>query len=78
MGVLLTKDNLVRHNWNGNKYCCFCHFPETVKHLLIDCVHAKLLWRAVHLLFGLPPPSDIFDLFSRWSKIASKKYSLRP
>jgi hypothetical protein len=22
-GVILTKDNLARRNWNGNKACCF-------------------------------------------------------
>jgi hypothetical protein len=32
-GVILTKDNLVRRNWNGDKHCCFCHFPETIQHL---------------------------------------------
>jgi hypothetical protein len=29
-GVILTKDNLARQNWNGDKKCCFCHHPETI------------------------------------------------
>jgi hypothetical protein len=74
-GVILTKDNLVRRNWNGDKHRCFCHFPETIQHLFLDCVYAKFLWRAVHILFGLPPPTDMSDLFIRWSKIANKKYN---
>jgi len=74
-GVILTKDNLVRRNWNGDSTCCFCHLPETIKHLLVDCFYAKFLWRAVHLLFGISPPRDIFDLFNRWSKTTNKKYN---
>jgi hypothetical protein len=49
-GVILTKDNLVRRNWNGDKKCCFCHSPESIQHLFLDCAYAKLLWRAVHML----------------------------
>ena len=26
-GVILTKDNLARRNWNGDKSCAFCHCP---------------------------------------------------
>jgi len=33
------------------------------------------LWRAVHLLFGISPPRDIFDLFNRLSKTTNKKYN---
>jgi len=74
-GVILTKDNLVRRNWNGDSTCCFCHLPETIKHIFLDCFYAKFLWRAVHLLFGISPPRDIFDLFNRWSKTTNKKYN---
>ena len=55
-GVILTKDNLARRNWNGDKKCCFCHFPENMQHLFIDCLYAKFLWRAAHILFGISPP----------------------
>ena len=24
-GVILTKDNLAKRNWQGNHQCCFCH-----------------------------------------------------
>jgi hypothetical protein len=33
-----------------------------------ECVYAKFLWHAVHLLFGLSPPHSIDDLFVNWSK----------
>ena len=32
-GVILTKDNLVRRNWQGNQQRCFCHKNETIQHL---------------------------------------------
>jgi hypothetical protein len=72
-GVVLTKDNLVRRNWNGDKTCCFCHLPETIQHLFFDCAYAKFLWRAVHLLCGFSPPLGMSDLFARWSKVANKR-----
>jgi len=34
-GVILTKDNLARRNWHGDKLCCLCHLPETIQHPLI-------------------------------------------
>jgi hypothetical protein len=35
-GVILTKDNLVKWNWHGNKSCIFCHHDETIKHLFFN------------------------------------------
>jgi len=74
-GVILTKDNLARRNWNGDKSCCFCHYPETIQHLFFQCYHARFLWRAVHLMFGLSPPLSIDDLFANWSKGGSKRHN---
>jgi hypothetical protein len=74
-GMTLTKDNLARRNWSGDKSCCFCHFSETIYHLFFDCFYAKFLWRSIHLLFGLLPPTYMADLFVRWSKLGNKKYN---
>jgi hypothetical protein len=41
--VLLTKDNLVKRNWNGSTKCCFCDSMETVRHLFISCPFAHYL-----------------------------------
>ena len=65
-GVILTKGNLARRNWNGNKQCCFCYRDETIQHLFIDCHVAKFLWRAVQFVFDLNPPRSITHLFSNW------------
>jgi hypothetical protein len=32
-GVVLTKDNLSRRNWDGNKLCVFCSSFESIQHL---------------------------------------------
>ncbi|WVZ50145.1 hypothetical protein U9M48_001431, partial [Paspalum notatum var. saurae] len=44
-GVLLTKDNLARRNWNGHQGCCFCNKRESIQHLFFDCQVAKFIWR---------------------------------
>lgn len=43
-GVLLTKDNLSKRNWQGNKSCVFCHNNETIEHLLFECRFTRILW----------------------------------
>ena len=74
-GVILTKDNLARRNWNGDKSCCFCHVSEIIHHLFFYCFYAKFLWRSIHILFGISPPTNIYDLFYHWSKLGNKKYN---
>lgn len=75
-GVVLTKDNLARRNWNGNKACCFCSKPETIQHLFVECHYAKILWRAIHLVLGIPPLVNIELLFNNWSKQGGHKHNI--
>ena len=35
--VILTKDNLIKRNWSGDKSCCFCDKEESIQHLFFDC-----------------------------------------
>jgi hypothetical protein len=42
-GVILTKDNLAKQNWNDNVKCCFCHKDETIKHLFFECQLARTI-----------------------------------
>ena len=42
-GVVLTKDNLARRNWNGSLRCSFCLKNESIQHLFMDCHFAKFL-----------------------------------
>jgi hypothetical protein len=64
--VILTKDNLLKHNWHGNPTCVFCDKAESIQHLFFDCPMAKIVWRLVHMTFGLPPPKSIANLFANW------------
>ena len=36
-GVILTKDNLAKWNWQGNQHGSFCHENETIQHLFFNC-----------------------------------------
>ena len=65
-GVVLTKDNLARRNWNGSKKCVFCSHNETIQHLFFDCHFAKFLWRVVQYTFGLVPPTSAAQFYNDW------------
>jgi hypothetical protein len=57
--VLLTKDNLVKRNWQDSVKCCFCDRNETIQHLFISCLLAKIARRIVHMSFNIIPPTNI-------------------
>jgi hypothetical protein len=65
-GVILTKDNLVRQQWQGDRKYCFCSSNEFIQHLFFDYHFAKFLWRIVHVSFNLLPPTSIHNLFTGW------------
>jgi hypothetical protein len=71
--VILTKDNLIKRNWNGNDSCCFCGNNESIQHLFFECPLAKLIWRIIHMTFGLEPPKNTTHRFGNWLKGISKK-----
>ncbi|WVZ49884.1 hypothetical protein U9M48_001207 [Paspalum notatum var. saurae] len=63
-GVLLTKDNLARRNWNGYQGCCFLII---IQHLFFDCLLAKFVWRIAFMTLGLSPPRNTEHLLNQWS-----------
>ena len=64
--VILTKDNLLKRNWNGCKKCVFCQADETIEHLFLSCSMARNIWRLLHFTFNVAPPSNIDNLFGTW------------
>jgi hypothetical protein len=42
-GVVLTKDNLARRQWQGDIKCCFCSSDESIQHLFFDYHFAKFV-----------------------------------
>src|SRR6266542_3403399 len=65
-GVILTKDNLARHNWQGSKTCGFCSENETIRHLFFDCRFAQMVWGLIYLTFGITKPSRASNMFGAW------------
>ena len=51
------------------KTCChvdFCDRDETIKHLFLDCLLAKVLWQTIHIAFNITPPNSVNTLFGTW------------
>ena len=65
-GIILTKDNLIKRNWNGNKKCGFCNTDESIQHLFIECHVARHMWRLFHFCFGMSAPRSVRHIFSTW------------
>ena len=72
-GVVLTKDNLVWRQWQGDRKCCFCSSDESIQHLLFDCHFAKFIWRIVRVSFNLIPPTSVHNLFTCWLEGINRK-----
>ena len=72
-GVILTKDNLARRQWKGDRKCCFCSTNETIQHLLFDCHYAKFMWSIVFISFNLKPPTSVHNLFTGWLEGLNRK-----
>ena len=62
-GVILTKDNLVKRNWNGSTRCAFCTHDETIKHLFFQCKVARSIWPAIQIASNLYPPRSVTNIF---------------
>jgi hypothetical protein len=65
-GVILTKDNLAKQNWHGNKSCVFCHQNETIKHLFFQCRFARSIWSIIQVASDLYPPCSVANIFENW------------
>jgi hypothetical protein len=52
---------------------CFYDKEESIQHLFFECPLAKIVWRLVHMTFGLPPPKNVTNLFGNWLDGLSKK-----
>lgn len=60
-GVVLTKDNLAKCNWQGSKQCCFCR--KTIKRLFFECCFACPVWYVIHAASMLPQPRSLSNMF---------------
>ena len=63
---ILTKDNLVKRNWQGSKKCVSCAHDETIKHLFFTCKVARSIWSAIQMASNLYQPTSIANIFDNW------------
>jgi hypothetical protein len=42
--AILTKDNMLKRNWQGDQHCKFCSSEESINHLFFYCTLAKYVW----------------------------------
>jgi hypothetical protein len=65
-GVVLTKDNLAKRNWQGSVLCYFCHDDETIQHLFFKCPFAHAIWNIVQVATNLYLPQSVSNIFGTW------------
>jgi zinc-binding in reverse transcriptase len=41
---ILTKDQLLKRDWDGNSCCVFCGLYEDIDHLLVNCSTVQIIW----------------------------------
>jgi hypothetical protein len=41
--AILTKDNMIKRNWQGDPGCYFCGAPKNCDHLIFSCPIAKVV-----------------------------------
>lgn len=75
-GVILTKDNLAKRNWQGNQQCCFCHENETIQHLFFDCQFMRMVWASVYAACGISKPRNVSNMFGSLLNGLPKKFKL--
>ncbi|WVZ88935.1 hypothetical protein U9M48_035402 [Paspalum notatum var. saurae] len=65
-GIILTKDNLAKRNWQGSLTCASCHKEETINHLFFECHLARVVWSILQMATGINPPQNVEHMFGDW------------
>jgi hypothetical protein len=50
--AILTKDNLMRRNWQGDLSCSFCNLNESINFMFFDCHLARYVWSLIAWVVG--------------------------
>jgi hypothetical protein len=76
---ILTKDNLLKRNWQGSLRCCFCDHDESLQHLFIKCSFVKVIWQIVYMAFNITLSLSIVHMFGNWLNgvVKSEKTNIR-
>jgi hypothetical protein len=73
-GVVLTRDNIARRNWQGSKKCSFCTHDETIKHLFFWCKFARSTWSVIQIEPSLYPATSVANIFGHWLDGISNRF----
>jgi hypothetical protein len=66
--AILTKDNMIKRNWQGDPGCYFCGATESVDHLLFECPIAKFVWGAIAISFHQRDRPSSYEQYDSWIK----------
>jgi hypothetical protein len=67
--AMLTKDNMIDRNWQGDPGCYFCGEIETVDHLLFQCP-ISIVWGVLAIYFNQRVRPSSYEEFWLWIKRA--------
>jgi hypothetical protein len=68
--AILTKENMIFRNWQGDPACYFCGDPESVSHLLFQCPISKVVWGVLAICFNQKDRPRSYNEFWQWIKRA--------
>jgi hypothetical protein len=68
--AILTKDNMMKQNWQGDPMCYFCEGLESVDHLFFECPTVKVIWGVIPICFGQRVRPKSYEQFWKWIPIA--------
>ena len=77
-GRIQTGVALKQKNWKGDVNCNLCASPETVNHVLFQCVMARFVWASFKEALGWDRvPTSLTDIFDHWIPLGCKDYELK-
>jgi hypothetical protein len=65
-GVILTKYNLAKQNWQGSLTCTSCHKEETIQHLFFECRLTRSVWTVFLVATGINQSQNVDHMFGDW------------
>jgi hypothetical protein len=65
-GVILTKYNLAKQNWQGSLTCTSCHKEETIQHLFFECWLTRSVWIVFLVSTGINQSQNVDHMFGDW------------
>ncbi|WVZ79833.1 LOW QUALITY PROTEIN: hypothetical protein U9M48_027365, partial [Paspalum notatum var. saurae] len=66
LGIILTKYNLAKRNWQESLTCAFCHKEGTINHLFFECRLARSIWSVSQMATSFNPLQNIILSAAHW------------